>query len=145
MSDWPPKLASLSLDGLERRQKGLEEYAQLKAEWLKNTALFGAGLSLYLLLAQHDVAMAASSAVGATGSVAYAALACVYVDRLGPGVRALPPVKGPLAKGLGTLALNAVKRLGDVYWCVRFYLPICVRARAGLEQLSLSNASAAAD
>ena len=113
---WPPKLASLSPDALERRRVGLEEYKQLKADLLKNTGLFGAGLSAYLLLAQHDGNIAASAFLGAGGSVAYTALLCRHVDALGPGVRSLPPVKG-LATNLGTLALNAVKRVGDVYWC----------------------------
>jgi hypothetical protein len=112
---WPPRLASLSAEGVAKRQAGLQDYSSLKRDVLKNTGLFGAGLSVYLLLAQHDLAVAGSALAGTGGSVAYVALLCRHVDALGPGVRSLPPVKG-LATNLGAVAVNAVKRIGDVYW-----------------------------
>ena len=112
---WPPRLASLSSEGLAKREAGLQSYSRLKLDLLRNTALFGTGLSVYLLLAQNDLAVAGSALAGTGGSVAYVALLCRHVDALGPGVRSLPPVKG-LATNLGAVAVNAVKRIGDVYW-----------------------------
>ena len=115
MPAWPPRLGSLSVEGLAKREAGLQDYSRLKGDLLRNTAAFGTGLSVYLLLAQHDVAVAGSALAGTGGSVAYVSLLCGHVDSLGPGVRSLPPVKG-LATNLGALAVNAVKRIGDVYW-----------------------------
>ena len=102
-----------------RRLLGLQQYDELKAELLKNTALFGAGLGGYLAVAQHDPVSGASVLVGATGAVAYLALLCRHVDGLGKRgkVRGMKLQRNP-GENIGAVLLGAVQRVGDVYWCV---------------------------
>ncbi len=76
-------------------------------------------MSTYLALTQPDITIAASSALGAAGSLAYLALLCRHVDGLGTAaggaVRGLPLQKNPGAN-LGALLFGALKRVTDIYW-----------------------------
>ena len=101
-----------------RRLLNLQQYAELKTELLKNTALVGTGLAGYLTLAQHDAASGVSVLVGVAGSLAYLALLCRHVDGLGKGgnVRGLK-LQRKLSENVGAVLLGAVQRVGDVYWC----------------------------
>jgi hypothetical protein len=106
-----------------RRLLNLQQYAELKTELLKNTALIGAGLAAYLATAQHDATSGVSVLVGTAGSLAYLALLCRHVDGLGRGgkVRGMQLQKNP-GENIGAVMLDALKRVGDVYWCALLLL-----------------------